>query len=107
MHHRNESGTEMQPNPQATQPEILVSAVLHLMSHYSMHARQPDRQQACQNLAPVIELHLNVLSGLPELTPVLRATCQQLAEQWSAVVQRPQPAARTKRFSWLMPEKLI
>jgi DNA-binding HxlR family transcriptional regulator len=51
----------------------------------------------------VIEKHLQALSELPELAPVLRATCQQLSEQWATLVDRNlcQPR-KPKRFSWLM-----
>lgn len=75
-------------------PELLVSAVLHLMSHYAA-GKQEDA--ACVRLASVIERHLSALADLPGLEPVLRATCSQLSEQWSDVVERtmPVPAARS------------
>ncbi|SDA43058.1 MULTISPECIES: hypothetical protein [unclassified Janthinobacterium] len=68
------------------QPELMLSAVLHLMSHY--HANG-----ACPKLAGVIERHLQALSSLPDLGPVLQATCQQLSQQWAALValHRPVP----------------
>ena len=69
-------------------PELLMSAVLHLMSHYTARS---DEDGACVKLASVIERHLKALAGLPELAPVLRATCQQLSEQWEAVVERTLP----------------
>lgn len=71
-------------------PELLVSAVLHLMSHYTV--RRDDG--ACVKLAAVIERHLKALAGQPELAPVLRATCQQLSEQWEQVVEQALPPAR-------------
>lgn len=64
------------------QPELLVSAALHLMSHYSVHPAP------CVKLASVIERHLKALSVHDGLNPVLRATCQQLAEQWAGVVDQ-------------------
>ena len=72
------------------QPELMLSAVLHLMSHY--HA-----DGACPKLAGVIERHLQALSGLPDLGPVLQATCQQLSQQWAALaaLHRPAPARTT------------
>jgi hypothetical protein len=75
------------------QPELLVSAVLHLMSHYNANMNETG---VCVKLASVIERHLKVLADLPDLAPVLRATCQQLAEQWGVVVERamPQPENR-------------
>ncbi|MBE3023190.1 hypothetical protein GQ37_012900 [Janthinobacterium sp. BJB1] len=63
----------------------MLSAVLHLMSHY--HAGSP-----CAKLAAVIERHLQVLSGVPDLGPVLQATCQQLSQQWAALVAQHRPA---------------
>ncbi|OBV36648.1 hypothetical protein [Janthinobacterium psychrotolerans] len=62
------------------QPELMLSNVLHLMSHYHADA-------ACPKLASVIERHLRVLSGLPNLAPVLQATCQQLSQQWASLVE--------------------
>lgn len=80
-------------NP-APQPELLVSSALHLMTHYSAQA---GKDGACLKLASVIERHLKALAGHGELSPVLRATCQQLAEQWAGVVDQalPQPTPRT------------
>ena len=72
------------------EPELLVSAVLHLMSHYTANLSETGN---CIKLASVIERHLKALANLPNLAPVLRATCEQLSEQWAAVVERaiPQP----------------
>ena len=77
----------------SAQPELLVSSVLHLMSHYNANMNESG---VCVKLASVIERHLKALADLPDLAPVLRATCQQLAEQWAAVVERtmPQPEGR-------------
>ena len=82
----------IEPNNGPAQPELLVSAVLHLMSHYTAH-HQADQQEAraCTKLASVIERHLKVLAALPNLAPVLRTTCQQLSEQWATVVERSMP----------------
>lgn len=87
----------------STQPELLVSAVLHLMSHYSVNSAQTNGEQACLKLASVIERHLKVLANLPDLAPVLRATCLQLSEQWARLIERslPQPA-KLRRFPWRM-----
>ncbi|KAB8066627.1 MULTISPECIES: hypothetical protein [Janthinobacterium] len=80
----NDRPSPMFPPPQGQQPELLLSAVLHLMSHY--HAGSP-----CEKLAGVIERHLQALSGSPDLGPVLQATCQQLSQQWAALVALHQP----------------
>ncbi|MBC7514189.1 MAG: hypothetical protein H7234_07110 [Herminiimonas sp.] len=74
-----------EPNGSPIQPELLISSVLHLMSHYSANL---DDTLPCTKLASVIERHLHALAVLPELTPVLRTTCQQLSEQWAAVVEK-------------------
>jgi hypothetical protein len=78
-----------------TQPELLVSAVLHLMSHYNANLNETG---VCVKLASVIERHFKALADLPDLAPVLRATCQQLAEEWALIVERalpqPQPLSR-------------
>ncbi|HEV7856599.1 MAG TPA: hypothetical protein VGO72_06525 [Herminiimonas sp.] len=74
-----------EPNAAPAQPELLVSAVLHLMSHYTARNQESG---SCIKLASVIERHLKALADLPELAPVLRATCQQLSEQWGTVVEK-------------------
>ncbi|RFP14644.1 MULTISPECIES: hypothetical protein [unclassified Duganella] len=66
-------------------PELMLSAVLHLMSHYTAGS---DEAGGCVKLASVIERHLKALASLPDLAPVLSATCQQLSEQWAGVVER-------------------
>ena len=63
----------------------MVSAVLHLMSHYTAGS---EAAGGCVKLASVIERHLKALASLPELAPVLSATCQQLSEQWATEVER-------------------
>lgn len=81
-------------------PELMLSAVLHLMSHYTADAAGSG---GCARLASVIERHLKALSGLPELAPVLRATCQQLSEQWAAVVEQARaPQERAGLLARLM-----
>lgn len=77
-----------EPATAPSQPELLVSAVLHLMSHYTANLGETG---ACIKLASVIERHLKALSDLPDLAPVLRATCRQLSEQWAMIVERSMP----------------
>lgn len=72
----------------SAQPELLVSSVLHLMSHYTAGG---NHNGAAVKLACAIERHLKALADLPHLTPVLRATCRQLSEQWAAIVERALP----------------
>ncbi|WP_295996579.1 hypothetical protein [Rugamonas sp.] len=83
------------PPTGAHQPELLLSAVLHLMSHYTASAAD---QGACVKLASVIERHLKALASLPGLAPVLSATCQQLSEQWAGVVERKLPDPEPGNF---------
>lgn len=93
------SPTHPHSSASAPQPELLVSAALHLMSHYSASAAGAE---PCIKLASVIERHLKALAGHGDLNPVLRATCQQLSEQWAAVVDqaiRPRRPSLFGRFS--------
>lgn len=78
-----------------TKPELLVSAVLHLMSHYAANANESG---PCLKLGSIIERHLRALAEFPELPPVLRATCQQLSEQWASVVERARPVQQKRGF---------
>jgi hypothetical protein len=77
-----------EPQDGSSRPELLVSAVLHLMSHYTANVYE---QHKCVKLASVIERHLKALAELPGLAPVLRTTCRQLSEQWATVVERTMP----------------
>ena len=81
------------PSTAGSDNVVLVASLLHLMSHYT--ARSED-QQPCLKLASVIERHLTALSRRPDADPVLRATCEQLSEQWAALVDErmPQPTKR-------------
>lgn len=94
MAHEEFNPAFTEPGSTQAQPVLLVSALLHLMSHYSAGASEHG---SCIKLASVIERHLKVLADLPDLAPVLRATCQQLSEQWASVVERsmPRPEKRT------------
>lgn len=83
-----------EPSTTPAQPELLVSAVLHLMSHYTANTQESS---SCIRLASVIERHLKALADLPDLAPVLRATCQQLSEQWAMVVEKAMP--QPEKFS--------
>lgn len=87
--------TFLESNETSSQPELLVSAVLHLMSHYTANVGETG---ACIKLASVIERHLKALADLPELAPILRATCQQLSEQWATVVERSMQQPEKFRF---------
>jgi len=74
------------------------------MSHYSVNSVTAEGNNPCLKLASVIERHLKALSELSDLTPVLRATCQQLSEQWAGLIDHNlQRQNKMRRFSWLMP----
>ena len=83
------------PSQGGHNPELMLSAVLHLMSHYTAGS---DDAGGCVKLASVIERHLKALAGLPDLAPVLTATCQQLSEQWAQVVERNMPLQEKSNF---------
>jgi hypothetical protein len=77
-----------------SQDLLLVASLLHLMSHYTARG---DGEQPCVKLASVIERHLCALSRLPDIDPVLRATCEQLAERWAALVDETMPRVQPAR----------
>ena len=79
----------------AVRPDLMISTVLHLMSHYTLNLQETG---ACVRLASVIERHLQALADLPNLAPVLRATCEQLSEQWASIVERTMPVTKKKNF---------
>jgi hypothetical protein len=86
-------------NGKSTQPELLISAVLHLISHYTASSNETG---ACVKLASVIERHLKALADLPDLAPVLRATCQQLSEHWAGMVERTMPRPQKGKLFGLL-----
>lgn len=93
---RSDAMTSLYDEPDAgTKPELLVSAVLHLMSHYATSATEST---PCLKLGSIIERHLRALADFPELPPVLRATCQQLTDQWAAVIERARPENQKRGF---------
>jgi hypothetical protein len=82
------------PTPAMLQRDaVMLASVLHLMSHYTA---RDDKDKPCVRLASVIERHLCALARLPDLDPVLRATCEQLCERWAALVDAaiPRPVKR-------------
>jgi hypothetical protein len=82
----------LQPGAPRAQHELLVAALLHLMSHYTLNSGTGRPGEGpCVKLAAVIERHLNALARLPDADPVLRATCEQLSAKWSAHVDRALP----------------
>jgi len=89
-------GTDPAPSAPSSVPsqhELLVSALLHLMSQYIINVGETG---ACIKLASVIERHLKALANLPDLAPMLRATCLQLSEQSTMVVERAMPQPRPR-----------
>lgn len=81
----------------STRHALLVAALLHLMSQYTLRSvsrdpRNPDDEGPCVKLAAVIERHLDALARLPDAEPVLRATCEQLRVKWEDLVDSRMPA---------------
>ena len=76
---------------------VMIASLLHLMSHYTA---RDENDRPCVRLASVIERHLCALARLPELDPVLRATCEQLCEKWAGMVDdgMPRPAQAKPGF---------
>lgn len=66
-----------------TRDTMLISSVLHLMSHYCTASKDDQ----CVKLASSIERHLAALARCNELDPVVRATCEGLVANWSDVVE--------------------
>lgn len=85
-----------EPRYTSSNPDVLVAAALHLMSNYMA---QPASSGGCTKLASVIERHLRALTDRADLSPVLRATCGQLSEQWATVVERTLPAHGRPNFA--------
>jgi hypothetical protein len=75
--------------------ELLLSGVLQMISQHIVDA-DPNPDHARLSAAR-IERRLTTLSNLPDMEPVLRATCQQLCEQWGALSEQHvrKPASST------------
>ncbi|MGB9107061.1 MAG: hypothetical protein WCC39_00100 [Telluria sp.] len=86
----------------STRHALLVAALLHLMSQYTLRGagrgtrNDDDTEGPCVKLAAVIERHLDALARLPDAEPVLRATCEQLRVKWEDLVDSrlPPPGKR-------------
>lgn len=74
---------------------VMLASLLHLMSHYTA---RDEKDKPCVRLASVIERHLCALARLPDLDPVLRATCEQLCERWAALVDDGMPRPVKRNF---------
>ncbi len=92
-------------------PELLMSSVLYLMSHYSVQARQQNGAET--RLAQMIERHLALLAESAQLAPVIRATCEHLLKQWQELTEKTptginlaSASSSTTKFSWLRPSNL-
>ena len=74
---------------------VMLASLLHLMSHYTA---RDERDRPCVRLASVIERHLCALARLPDIDPVLRATCEQLCEKWAMLVDDGMPPPAKRNF---------
>jgi hypothetical protein len=92
MHHPF-GDTAMPAHGMPQRDAVMLASLLHLMSHYTA---RDEKEKPCVRLASVIERHLRAVTRLPDLDPVLRATCEQLCERWAALVDEamPQPVKR-------------
>jgi hypothetical protein len=80
------------PHSPRAQHAVLVAALLHLMSHYTINsARGRGQEGPCVKLASVIERHLTALARSADADPVLRATCEQLSSNWASLVDSALP----------------
>lgn len=90
--------TTESPLPSRGTPQrdaVMLASLLHLMSHYTA---RDEQERPCVRLASVIERHLCALARLPELDPVLRATCEQLGEKWATLVDEGMPRPVKRNF---------
>ena len=83
------------PSPTPQRDVVMLASVLHLMSHYTA---RDEQDRPCVRLASVIERHLSALARLPDLDPVLPATCEQLCERWAALVDEAMPRPVKRNF---------
>jgi hypothetical protein len=74
---------------------LLISSVLHLMSHYTAGASQLI---PCIKLASSIERHLVAIAASSAASPIIRATCDLLSQQWADIVAREMPAQKKTRL---------
>jgi len=66
----------MQPHePEASRPEILVAALIYLMTHYA--------RTGCPRLAVCVSRHMQCLAVHPDSAPVVRDICASLHGAWS------------------------
>jgi hypothetical protein len=72
------------------------------MSHYTVNSTEDHAAPTRARLASVIERHLQTLANLPDLAPVLKATCQQLSEQWARLVEVKTQQNKQSRLAWLL-----
>ncbi len=86
----------MSSTPNAS-PDLLMSSVLHLMSHYSVQTRQANGAEA--RLAQMIERHLALLAESAQLAPVIRATCEHLLKEWQELPESAPAAASLQSTS--------
>jgi hypothetical protein len=76
--------------------ELLISSVLRLISQHGALAAM-DTEAAIRS-AETIERHLKTLAELPDMEPILCATCQQLSEQWGMLLEQQRPKSASSVF---------
>lgn len=66
---------------QSTRPEILLAAVIYLMTHYA--------RTGCPGLAMCVSRHLQCLCAHPEVDPVIRDICASVHGAWTRAAEYP------------------
>lgn len=78
------------PSPRASRPEIVISALIYLMSSY--------RRTPCPRLAQCVAGHLECLSRHPGADPVIREVCAGMVDEWRGACPQVPPAAKQRSF---------
>ena len=64
----------MSPNPRHSRPELVLGAVLYLMTAY--------RRTPCPRIAACVAAHLDCLAAHPQVDPTLRELCAGMRSEW-------------------------
>jgi hypothetical protein len=94
--HHTANVVSVAPSTPRVASELLISTVLQLISQYG--ARADMQGDSAMHSAAMIEGHLKTLASLPDMEPILRATCQQLSEQWGMLHERQMPKPASSAF---------
>lgn len=62
------------PDPTLSRPEIVLGAVLYLMTAY--------QRTRCPRIAACVAAHLDCLAAHPQADPTIREVCAGMCAQW-------------------------